>query len=135
MFGKDSKKTLQLSKRTGIKQSVLDEIFRFAKGNGLEKAVLFGSRSRGEQRRGSDIDLAVMGGNIEKFRMDVEEETSTLLRFDVVDLKGVSNQELLNEISRDGITLYEKVISEYIDTFVDLEEHIEERYRNIISTL
>ncbi|MBR4821014.1 nucleotidyltransferase domain-containing protein [bacterium] len=109
MFGKDSKKTLQLSKRTGIKQSVLDEIFRFAKGNGLEKAVLFGSRSRGEQRRGSDIDLAVMGGNIEKFRTDVEEETSTLLRFDVVDLKGVSNQELLNEISRDGITLYEKV--------------------------
>ena len=42
-------------------------------------------------------------------RTDVEEETSTLLRFDVVDLKGVSNQELLNEISRDGITLYEKV--------------------------
>ena len=109
MFGKDSKKTLQLSKRTGIKQSVLDEIFRFAKGNGLEKAVLFGSHSRGEQRRGSDIDLAVIGGNIEKFRTDVEEETSTLLRFDVVDLKGVSNQELLNEISRDGITLYEKV--------------------------
>lgn len=31
--------------------------------------------------------------------------------------------------------LVEKIISEYIDTFVDLEEHIEERYRNIISTL
>lgn len=32
-------------------------------------------------------------------------------------------------------TLVEKIISEYIDTFVDLEKHIEERYRNIISTL
>lgn len=32
-------------------------------------------------------------------------------------------------------TLVEKIISEYIDTFVDLEEHIEKRYRNIISTL
>ena len=32
-------------------------------------------------------------------------------------------------------TLVEKIISEYIDSFVDLEKHIEERYRNIISTL
>lgn len=32
-------------------------------------------------------------------------------------------------------TLVEKIISKYIDTFVDLEKHIEERYRNIISTL
>jgi nucleotidyltransferase substrate binding protein, HI0074 family len=31
--------------------------------------------------------------------------------------------------------LVEKIISEYIDSFVDLEKHIEERYRNIISTL
>ncbi len=32
-------------------------------------------------------------------------------------------------------TLVEKIISEYIDSFVDLEKHIEERYQNIISTL
>lgn len=32
-------------------------------------------------------------------------------------------------------TLVGKIISEYIDSFVDLEKHIEERYRNIISTL
>ena len=34
----------------------------------------------------SDIDLAVQGGDISRFRLDMEEETSALLKFDIVDL-------------------------------------------------
>ena len=109
MLRKDLNNSFNLSALTGIKMSVLNEIYCYARENALEKAVLFGSRSRGEQKRSSDIDLAVLGGNIDKFKSDVEEKTSTLLRFDIVDLSVVSNSELINEIKRDGITLYEKV--------------------------
>lgn len=50
--------------------------------------ILFGSRAVGDYGRASDIDLAVRGGDICRFALDVEEETSTPLRYDMVDLDG-----------------------------------------------
>ena len=55
----------------------------------------------------SDIDLAVQGGDIPRFRLDMEEETSTLLKFDIVDLE--MQDELRESIYREGKVLYEKV--------------------------
>lgn len=46
--------------------------------------ILFGSRAKGSYQRASDIDLAVKGGDIDKFAVAMEEETSTLLKFDVL---------------------------------------------------
>lgn len=47
----------------------------------IEKIVLFGSRARGDYHRSSDIDLAVYGGDVTGFSLDVEEYTSTLLTY------------------------------------------------------
>lgn len=71
--------------------------------------ILFGSRARGDYRKVSDIDLAVSGGNIAAFALDVEEETTTLLKYDVVNLDGSVQQELLDAIEKEGIVLYEKI--------------------------
>ena len=71
---------------TGIKENVIGEIILLAKKHGIKKIILFGSRARGDYGRASDIDLAVYGGNITEFSLDVEEETSTLLTYDVVDM-------------------------------------------------
>lgn len=57
----------------------------------------------------SDIDLAVHGGDIPRFRLDMEEETSTLLKFDIVDLDSEMQDELRESIYREGKVLYEKV--------------------------
>ena len=57
----------------------------------------------------SDIDLAVQGGDIPRFRLDMEEETSTLLKFDIVDLDSEMQDELRESIYREGKLLYEKV--------------------------
>ena len=57
----------------------------------------------------SDIDLAVQGGDISRFRLDMEEETSTLLKFDIVDLDSEMQDELRESIYREGKVLYEKV--------------------------
>lgn len=71
--------------------------------------ILFGSRARGDYREVSDIDLAVSGGNIAAFALDVEEETTTLLKYDVVNLDGSVQKELLDVIEKEGVMLYEKI--------------------------
>ncbi len=94
---------------TGIKQVVIDEICNIAKQCNLNKVVLFGSRARGDFKRLSDIDLAISGGNGDHFALEVDEETSTLLRYDIVNLDNSVQEELLESIDREGIVIYEKI--------------------------
>ena len=62
---------------------------------GCKKVILFGSRARGDYHRASDIDLAVEGGRVTDFILDVNDTTSTLLKFDVVDLKETAPESSL----------------------------------------
>ena len=94
---------------TGIKENVITEIVELAQKYDLQKVILFGSRARGDFQRASDIDLAVSGGNAAMFAVDVEEETSTLLQFDVVNLDLDLQEKLLESIKKEGMVLYEKV--------------------------
>ena len=94
---------------TGIKSVVLEEIKELAKKSGVKKVILFGSRARGNFERASDIDLAVKGGDITQFTLDVKEETSTLLDFDVINLEEKLQEKLLDSIRKEGITIYEEV--------------------------
>lgn len=98
-----------LSKMTGINEVVLMQIEELAIKYKVEKVVLFGSRARGDYARTSDIDLAVYSGNVTEFTLAVDEDTDTLLMYDVVDLKGAVQPELMESIKKEGITLYEKV--------------------------
>ncbi len=95
--------------KTGIKQSVIQEICTLARKYDIDKVILFGSRARGDYSRASDIDLAVCGGNISRFALDVEEETTTPLKYDVVDLDGAVQKELREAIEAEGKVLYEKI--------------------------
>lgn len=92
-----------------IDKRVEEDIIKIAKKHSIEKVILFGSRARGDNFERSDIDLAVSGGNSLDFYYDIEENTWTLLSFDIVDLdKGIS-KELQTEIDRDGVVIYEKI--------------------------
>ena len=93
----------------GIEATVIRQISALAKKHHIQKVILFGSRARGDFRRASDIDLAVQGGNVCRFRLDVEEETHTLLTFDVVDLCSDLSPELREAIGREGVLLYEEI--------------------------
>lgn len=68
----------------------------------MEKVILFGSRARGDYKRASDINLAVSGGDIYRFALDIEEETSTPLKYDVINLDGIVQKTSICEI-RDRI--------------------------------
>lgn len=93
----------------GIRAVVLEEICQLAEQYGVEKVILFGSRARGDHWRASDIDLAVLGGDIVNFALDVDEKTQTLLEYDIVDLGGPVSEEFAEEIRRDGVVIYEKI--------------------------
>lgn len=99
----------RVSEKTGIKGKVLQEIIQLAEKNSVEKVILFGSRARGNFKERSDIDLAFRGGCSSHFVLDVDEETSTLLEFDVVDLDKPVRKELLESIKSEGVVLYEKI--------------------------
>lgn len=94
---------------TGISEVVLNEIRSLALKYKLNKVVLFGSRARGDFKRTSDIDLAVSGGDIAGFSSAVDEETSTLLEYDVVNMDRTVQDELRKIIQDEGRILYEEV--------------------------
>ena len=50
----------------------------------VTKIVLFGSRARGTNTERSDIDIAVYGGEFDRFYWDVKEKIHSLLMFDIV---------------------------------------------------
>lgn len=43
------------------------------------------------------------------FAITVDEETSTLLKYDIVNLDASVQEELLESIQKEGIIIYEKV--------------------------
>ena len=96
-------------KDTGIRESVVEEICSLARKHRIKRVLLFGSRARGDYQRASDIDLAVCGGDVVRFALDVEEETSTPLKYDVIDLGGTLQKELREAIETEGRILYEKI--------------------------
>lgn len=98
-----------ISEHTGLRSQILEEIIYFAQTYNLSKVILFGSRARGDYSPKSDIDLAVAGDEIVNFHLDIDEKTDTLLQFDLVDLNSDLNDDLLADIRKDGIVLYEKV--------------------------
>lgn len=95
-------------KQSGIKLEVLKEISELARQYHIEKVILFGSRVRGDYHRTSDIDLATIGGMHDRFAIDVDELTSTLLMYDIINLDGVVQPDLRESIQREGRVIYEK---------------------------
>lgn len=95
--------------KTGIKPELMAQIIELAEKYNIEKMILFGSRARGDFKRTSDIDIAVTGGDIPRFTLDLDEETDTLLEYDVVDMEDSMQNELRDSIEKEGIVIYEKI--------------------------
>lgn len=88
-----------------VKEAIANGIDLIISGAGLPTelpALAKGSRT-------SDIDLAVLGGDTNNFALAVDEETSTLLMYDIVDLSLPVQEELKDRIYQEGIVIYEKI--------------------------
>ncbi len=97
-----------MSQISNLPDRVYRDIHMFAKKYNVERIVLFGSRARGTNRKRSDIDLAVFGGDFDNFLGDMQEKAHTLLIFDMVEADAGMAENLKKEIEKDGVVIYEK---------------------------
>jgi len=84
----------------------------FQRYTGVEKAILYGSRAKGNYRTGSDIDLTLDGSQLDLSLLHkIENDLDDLLlpyKIDLSLLKHIKNPELLDHIQRVGKVFYEK---------------------------
>lgn len=125
----------EVYKDSGIKKIVINQIIQIAKDCDINKVILFGSRARGDYKERSDIDIAFYGNKGSDFSLKVDEETSTLLRFDIVDMSLPISKELLNSIKTEGICIYEKY-DNFVNALTNLHDiyNYDEPYGNVEMT-
>jgi predicted nucleotidyltransferase len=99
--------------RFGLSDIVVSRIIQvFTQFPQVEKVILYGSRAKGNYKKGSDIDLVIEGNNITisclaKIRNAIDDlllpYTVDLCVFETID-----NPSLIEHINRVGIVLYKK---------------------------
>lgn len=92
-----------------LPDKIENDLICLAKKHCIQKIILFGSRARGDNKPTSDIDLAVRGGAVDRFKSDVDEAIETLLMFDIVNLDEPVQRGLSESINKEGIVIYEKI--------------------------
>lgn len=97
--------------RYGLSDKIITKIIQvFTQFPQIEEAILYGSRAKGNYKKGSDIDLVIKGNNITlsclaKIRNTIDD----LLLPYMVDLcvfDTIDNPSLIDHINREGIVLY-----------------------------
>jgi len=85
----------------------------FASYPSIETAILYGSRAKGNNRKGSDIDLTLIGDNLDLTTLlSIETELDDKLLPYEIDLsiyRHIENTELLTHIERVGKIFYAKL--------------------------
>jgi predicted nucleotidyltransferase len=98
----------------GLAESDLIYIINIIKNyTEIQKAVIFGSRARGDNKPGSDIDIAIYGDKIDfqtvsSLHGSLEEEGPVPYFFDIVDYTHLLNKEMKEQIDRQGTVIFEK---------------------------
>ncbi|MCK4260679.1 MAG: nucleotidyltransferase domain-containing protein [Halanaerobiales bacterium] len=95
----------------GLKDNELKNIVKAIKGfKQIEKAVIFGSRARGDYKRTSDIDIAIYSKQITSTELnllrDQLSELDVIYKIDVVDFYGLRKEGLIKNIEDEGEEIF-----------------------------
>lgn len=98
--------------RFGLSDTVIEELQDvFRRHANIEKVLIFGSRSKGNYRAGSDIDLALIGKNIDYQQiLDIYTEIDDLellYSIDLLDYQTKAGTPIGDHIDRVGQVFYE----------------------------
>jgi uncharacterized protein len=78
----------------------------------VEKAILYGSRAKGNYKPGSDIDLTLLGVKVtEKILGRIQgdlEDGQLPYRFDLSIFSQITHADLIDHIRRVGVVFYER---------------------------
>ena len=97
----------------GLSEKTESSIRRvFARHPEVELAVLFGSRAKGNYKRGSDIDLSLLGHSLTQQTLNrIYDELDDLpipYSFSLVLSTKITDPEVIGHIERVGIVFYER---------------------------
>lgn len=96
----------------GLSDTVIQELQDvFRRYSNIKKVLIFGSRSKGTFRPGSDIDLAIIGKDIDyRLLLDVQcdiEDLELLYSIDLLDYQKKKGTPIGDHIDRVGQVFYE----------------------------
>lgn len=98
--------------RFGLKNSVINRIGSvFEPYEKIEKVIIYGSRSMGNYRNGSDIDLSIKGGLSTRNFYSILQNLDDLNLPYMIDLsifEDIDNSNLIDHINRRGQIFYER---------------------------
>jgi len=100
----------------GLRQKDMEFLLNaFAELPEIEKVVVYGSRARGDYRNGSDLDLAIFGSEVSsstilRLSSQLNGESPLLIKYDVLSINTLTNENLLNQITIEGKIMYERKI-------------------------
>src|SRR5579862_7429050 len=102
-----------MSLRHGLADETVAQIHAvFARFPEVEKALLYGSRAKGNYKPGSDVDLTFLGDSMtQKTLGQIQGELDDGLlpyRFDLSILSQITQADLREHIQRVGVVFYEK---------------------------
>lgn len=98
----------------GLDENILNKIIKiFKKYEEVEIAKIFGSRARGNHRKGSDIDIALFGENLtHTINTKIFYEIDNLYlpyKIDLINFNTLKSDDKLREnILREGVDIYAK---------------------------
>ena len=99
--------------RYGLKDKAIEQIISVLAGYPqVEKAILYGSRAKGNYKIGSDIDLTMIGDMLTIHIINqISNDLDDLLlpyTFDISIFHQISNPDLVDHIERIGKVFYER---------------------------
>ena len=99
----------------GLKQDTINQINQiFSTYPEISKAIIYGSRAKGNYKPGSDIDLTLVGDNINHHQLlEILNTIDDLLLpyfFDLSIFNSLNNPNLIEHIERVGITFYKREV-------------------------
>lgn len=95
--------------KLGLSEKHLQLIVETLKQADIDRAVVFGSRAKGNWRENSDIDIAVFGEGVNVGLLVAQlDELPMPYKFDIVDYNSINSCALREHIDRVGIEIYTK---------------------------
>lgn len=98
----------------GLEEKVVKDIVSILeKYSEVESACIFGSRARGDYRKGSDIDIALFGENL-TFQINTKiyfefDDLYLPYKIDLINFNSLRNEEKFKEnILKEGVEIYAK---------------------------
>ncbi|MDA7679687.1 nucleotidyltransferase domain-containing protein [bacterium] len=97
-----------------LKKREIDQISKFlVEFSEVDRLILFGSRAMGNAKLGSDLDLAVVGAQVDDRIMSkitdyLENQTNLPYLIDLIHFDKIENLNLLEHITQFGKTIYQR---------------------------